>query len=107
MKCGKTKKCPNRGPQTKMIKFPREFSGHIKKLQSHKKAGKNVQIVCFESSSKPFITRCHNHHHISLLNTRLLSWQEGRAIGLGSAFPQKNSTVVTQGTTVIHSYIQV
>jgi len=40
------------------------------------------------------------------LNTRLLSWQEGRAIGLGSAFPQKNSTVVTQGTTVIHSYIQ-
>ena len=38
------KKCPDRGPQTKMIKFPSEFSGHIKKLQSHKKQARMFKL---------------------------------------------------------------
>ena len=64
-----------------MIKFPREFSGHIKKLQSHKKQARMFKLCALSQVPKPFITRCHNHHHISLLNTRLLSWQEGNWLG--------------------------
>ena len=104
MKCWKTKKVPEQRTTDKDDQISKRVQWSHKKNSSHIKSRQECSnCVCFESSSKPFITRCHNHHHISLLNTRLLSWQEGRAIGLGSAFPQKNSTVVTQGTP--QSYI--